>query len=345
MPARFSRAPVFRSDAQELNGKSFELAGLSGREGISELFEFTIDLRPSEEVSVTSLDEFNLLCESTAHLAFGYEYDQRIFGVVRRVQMLPSTNREGTPYRLSLVPRLWDATLTVRSRVFQDLSVRQIVEAILKETGLVEGKDYVFHLETDYSAPEYKRQYTVQYEESNYEFISRLMEHEGIFFFFRHDAGRDILVIADSNSAFEELPGDSTLFFNSEGASTELREEVTSIDCTVRVLPNQVYVREYNWRSPRLLVHAKADIGLKKKPEDKNPQTGDLGDSRGQQDHLRRGIRVPVRRALPRRRQWSRRQEGVRSRREERPADCQDSCRRDQRLESDAHRDVQGSSN
>ncbi len=257
MPVENRGLPIFKSAA--FPGLRFELVGLSGREALSELFEFTIDLAPREEFFLGP-EEFDGFCREPAWLEFHDGALFRVHGMVRRVELLPSTSREESIYRLTLVPRLWRATQVVRSRVYQEMSVPEIVESVLKEIGLGRGKDFQFELQTDHSPPDLKREYVVQYAESSFQFISRLMEHEGMFFLFRHEDDREQLVIADNNHVFDTLPGSEIISYSWEGVSTELREEVTSIQWTANLLPNQLVVRDYNWRSPTLFVHGHARV-------------------------------------------------------------------------------------
>ncbi len=175
--------------------------------------------------------------------------------------MLPATEETHVVYRLRLVPRVWDLTRTIRSRVFQNLSTIGIVEQVLMEGGFARNRDYEIQLVEDYSKPEFKREYTVQYEESDFDFISRLLEHEGLFFCFRQTDDCEVMVIADANSAFEYLAGFQAIAFSPLDSPSGLREGIWSIDWAAETVPEQVWIREYNWRSPGLLVQAKSPVG------------------------------------------------------------------------------------
>ncbi|MGX9330871.1 type VI secretion system Vgr family protein [Klebsiella grimontii] len=96
---------------------------------------------------------------------------------------------------------LWWLTLSSNNRVFQNLNAQEIVEKVFKDGGFT---DYKFQLK---SKPA-KREYCLQYKESDFNFISRLLEQEGIFWFFTHKEGKHTLVLTDDNSACPPIPGE-----------------------------------------------------------------------------------------------------------------------------------------
>src|SRR5690606_19088090 len=100
-------------------------------------------------------------------------------GILREMELVHADSHAPL-YRAVMVPTLWYATQTVRTRVFLDLTVPEIVEAVLQDLGFSAGE----HYEASWTASYPKREYVLQYAESDFDFISRLMEHEGIFYFF-----------------------------------------------------------------------------------------------------------------------------------------------------------------
>lgn len=98
-------------------------------------------------------------------------------------------------YKAELVPWLWFLDKRTNCRVFQNQTVQQIIEAVLTELGF---SDFTFSLGEEH--PELD--YCVQYQESDFHFISRLMEHEGLFYYFEHQADKHILHIADNASTY-----------------------------------------------------------------------------------------------------------------------------------------------
>lgn len=100
-------------------------------------------------------------------------------------------------YRAVLVPRLWYTTRSVRTRLFQGMTVPAIIRHILEEIGFASGQDFDFKLSEEH--PE--REYVLQYRESDFNFISRLAEDEGIFFFFEQVEDREVVTFGDHETA------------------------------------------------------------------------------------------------------------------------------------------------
>jgi len=102
-------------------------------------------------------------------------------------------------YRAEVVPWLWFLSRTADCRIFQNKSTPEIVEQIFKDLGY---SAYELNLRGSYA----KREYCVQYRETDLNFVSRLMEQEGIFYYFRHENAKHTLVLADQKSAYQDCP-------------------------------------------------------------------------------------------------------------------------------------------
>ena len=98
-------------------------------------------------------------------------------------------------YHLTIVPWLWFLTLNVNSQIFQEKTSHEIIREIFQNAGF---SDFTFRT----NATPRKRQYCVQYNESDYHFICRLMEEDGIAFFFEHTESKHTLILSDNNSCF-----------------------------------------------------------------------------------------------------------------------------------------------
>lgn len=126
-------------------------------------------------------------------------------GLIAEAHQLPATGNADR-YQFVLRPWLWWLTLASNNRVFQNLSAQEIVEKVFKDAGFT---DYKFQLKTKPA----KREYCLQYNESDFNFVSRLLEQEGIFWFFTHTAGKHTLVLADDNSAFPPITGEKKVTY------------------------------------------------------------------------------------------------------------------------------------
>ncbi len=169
-------------------------------------------------------------------------------------------------YKATLVPRLWKLSLTYQSRIFLGKTVPEILEAVLQGTGLAK-EDYEFKLtkEGGYAV----RDYVVQYEESDLDFLSRWLEHEGIFYFFRQADDRETVVFADSVNSYAPFRGNDSVRFlpdpgrvaGAEVEKTWFREEsVQTLSCRHETIPQKVILKDYNWRKPSLDLKCSVDV-------------------------------------------------------------------------------------
>jgi type VI secretion system secreted protein VgrG len=169
------------------------LVGLSGHEAISRLFLFRLDLLVENETTVPF--EQILGQAVTVELGAPDEDVRYLSGICSRIGQ-GSRDQTFTAYHLDMVPQLWFLTRIAQSRIFQQLTVPEILAQVFK------GLKVDFQLTGRYEP----RDYCVQYRETDFHFASRMMEEEGIFYFFRHSARGHTLVVADSPGSFPELP-------------------------------------------------------------------------------------------------------------------------------------------
>jgi type VI secretion system secreted protein VgrG len=165
---------------------------VAGREAVSELFHFTVDCVSAHE---TIAPATVLGSSHTVEIGFGDEV-RHINGIVAGFAPGGAWARGLRSYRLELVPALWLLTRRRGLRVFQECAVDEIVRTLLAEHDLDAG---------DWSGleePPPSRTYCVQYRESDFAFVSRLLEDEGIFYRFAHEAGGHRPVFADSSGAY-----------------------------------------------------------------------------------------------------------------------------------------------
>ena len=147
-------------------------------------------------------------------------------------------------YELVLRPRLHGLAYRVRSRIFQDLSVPQIVAKVLKDAGIPDEAVDASGLGATYS----KREYCTQWKESELAFVSRLLQEEGIFFYtdFSEDSHRTVLV--DAQASLPAIAGELQIPFSpwGERAGDSIRELVW----TSRLVPGQLRKLNWDWESP-----------------------------------------------------------------------------------------------
>lgn len=180
------------------------IAGLSGSEGMSRLFEFRLDLL-SETVDIKP-DQ--LLGKSvTVSLYRPGGGDPRYFnGVVRRFAAGPIGGRGMRSYVADIVPTAWLLTQTSDHKIFQEKTAKDIIEDVLKAHSVT---NYRFSVIKEQHPT---RDYCVQYGETAFDFIQRLMEEEGIFFFIEHKQGEHTIVIADDKAAYVDAADDEVTY-------------------------------------------------------------------------------------------------------------------------------------
>ena len=180
------------------------ITNFRGREAISRLFQFQLNLiADRQKLSEIRFDRILGQCvtvEMTSRTG-----DTRYFnGLVRRfTQGVRDDNF--VAFRAEVVPRLWVLTKKVQCRIFQHVSVPDILKRVLSD-------HHVDHEWTG-TGTYYPRDYCVQYRESDFDFVSRLMEEEGICYYFKHSAGGHRMVVTDQGDVHPAVPGQSTVVY------------------------------------------------------------------------------------------------------------------------------------
>ena len=178
------------------------LARMEGHEEISRLFRFRLDLLADVERTIAFED---LLGKPVSIAISTPESPTRhVHGIVRE---LSRTGRDEsfTRFTAEVVPRFWRLTKRVRSRIFQRMSVPEILEKVL--AGLAFD---ISGLHGQYPA----HNYCVQYRESDFAFASRLMEEEGLYYFFEHSADGHVMVVRDFSYDCAPLREAATVAFD-----------------------------------------------------------------------------------------------------------------------------------
>jgi type VI secretion system secreted protein VgrG len=183
---------------------------VSGREAVSQLFHFNIDCLAER---ATKVPFEKLLGEKVSlKLELPGKKERFFSGICSRVSQGESDD-EFNRFRLEVVPQFWLLTKRAQSRIFQHITVPDILKQVLS------GLDVTFELQGKYEP----RDFCVQYRETDFNFASRTMEEEGIFYFFKHANGSHKMIVADTPQSHPDLAPSSKLPFKmpSEGAAVE----------------------------------------------------------------------------------------------------------------------------
>ena len=222
-----------------------------GRERLSRPYEFVVRVH-------TELDEAALvdLLGSTACLVMEPgEHRRLVHGIVRRVtldsddsgagrDLLAGTGLRGA--RLWLAPGLSLLGQGRHSRIFQDVTVRAIVDAILGEAELA--------LRWRLLRAERTRGYCVQHRESDLAFVTRLLAEEGMFYWFESPPevdGRETLGVADHASLYVPVAGPPTIAYRADSGTSGSNEHVRDLEMSGRVRPASTLLRQYDYEHPR----------------------------------------------------------------------------------------------
>ena len=241
-------------------GSKVEIVSFTEKSGLSVLTEIEISIATEDYIAVFADDLLHSVVEvtiETEHIDYltkranqladrDLNFSQgewitpgirKVFGVITRVVEEVGETGGFLVFHLSIRPRLWQLTQQSRLRVCTHNTIPEIIEAVLKESGFIAGSDYVFKLSNTYE----KKSFVIQYNETDFSFISRLTEHWGIGFFFDHRNGHDVVVFTDSDS-FWEAGCVPVLPFNVSG------EGVGLIDLSIErnPLPRRYILRDYN---------------------------------------------------------------------------------------------------
>jgi type VI secretion system secreted protein VgrG len=220
------------------------LVGFTVREGLSQLFTFGLDCL-AENTRAIAFDRI-LGQPVTVRLELPDDRKRYFSGICSRMTE-GSRGEVFTQYRLEVVPRLWLLTQRTQSRIFQQKNVPDILREVL--TGL----DVTFEIQGTFEP----RDYCVQYRETDFNFASRLMEEEGIYYYFTHAEGGHTMVVANTPQSHREVPLGGTIIFDEQTHSRmgDLRVHAWSKQQTLT--PGKVTLWDHSFELPHK--HLEAD--------------------------------------------------------------------------------------
>ena len=215
------------------------LKGFTGSEGISQLFRFDLELL-SENSSIAFKDIIGQ--NVTFRIALAEDKERYFNGFVSRFVQSGSDVRF-THYQMEVVPWLWFLTRNADCRIFQNMSIPDIIQKVFKDHGFSDFKSSI----TGSYDP---REYCVQYRETDFNFVTRLMEQLGIFYFFQHENGKHTLVMADSHTAHQPCPDQGKAHFNASMSVLESEDVITSFQIGQEMRTGKYSLTDYNFETP-----------------------------------------------------------------------------------------------
>lgn len=226
----------------EISGVSEPLAvyRLQGEEGLSSLYTFTAHVRAKEALS-------GLFRRSAQLRILGSEAreDRLVHGIVHAVGSVGKTPY-GRLYAITLAPAMTLLRHRQDFRIFQALTVEQIVKKVVAAAGLP-GDAVRFILSQDHP----RREYCVQYRESDWDFIHRILTEEGCFYFFEHREGAHTLIVGDAPFVHRPLTGGGgPLILGGAPGMVASEEQVLEFNHEESVGPGSFAARDYNYLQP-----------------------------------------------------------------------------------------------
>jgi type VI secretion system secreted protein VgrG len=215
------------------------LVNFTCQEAISRLFNI--------HASVVSLkqdiDPASLLGQPATISVILKDDKKRYFnGIISRFAAVGSDGTLGQ-YELEIVPSLWTLTRMADCRIFHNLTPPAIIQSVLSAKGITK---VTVNCPASYPTLEY----TVQYRETSFNFISRLMEEYGIFYFFKHTENEHELMIIDATAAFEECADQKTASYNLATGGLDADDVINSWGLTKELRSGKMTQSDYNFKTP-----------------------------------------------------------------------------------------------
>jgi len=226
---------------------------LHAREEVSRLFEYQLDLLSPK--SNINLDD--VLGKSfTVKLELPNSKFRHFNGYVTRFAQGGTHGRYNT-YHATLRPWLWFLTRTADCKIFQEQTIPDIIKAVFGDHSAADFKN-------DLTGNYHKWNYCVQYRETDFNFLSRLMEQEGIYYYFTHADGRHTLVLADSYSKQSPFPGyEQVHYVSSDKLKQPEQDHVSEWRFTREIQPVVYAIEDYDFERPSVDLATKQKVTRK----------------------------------------------------------------------------------
>jgi type VI secretion system secreted protein VgrG len=218
------------------------IEGLQGSEAISRLFDFRVGLLA---VAGTEVDPKEIIgTKATVEIALLEVQGSRyINGLVASFEQMSGDSQEFDIYRLQMVPSLWQLKLSSNCRVFQSMTVMDIVKKVISPYGL--------SMEDQTEGTLQPLDYCTQYSESDFDFISRITEQHGIFYWFQHTEDDNKVIFGNSRTPYTDCP---LVYKAKYFPVTSEKEEayvsvVHEISATASMIAGQYTTWDYDFRT------------------------------------------------------------------------------------------------
>ncbi|MBK9374945.1 MAG: type VI secretion system tip protein VgrG [Holophagales bacterium] len=223
------------------------LTGFWGTEAISTLFGFRLEMLAENKTKVA----FDAILgqKVTVYLALADGSETYLNGLCVKLAQ-GGRNDLFTEYEAALVPDVWRLTRKAQSRIFQRMTVPEILKKVFA------GFTVDWQLNEKYEP----RDYCVQYRETDFNFAARLMEEEGIYFFFEHSDGDHKMIASDSPSDHPDLAGDSKLIYEEVEGGVRDENRIWAWRKEQEIRPGKYLLWDHSFELPHKHLEAEALI-------------------------------------------------------------------------------------
>jgi type VI secretion system secreted protein VgrG len=238
-----------------LDIKTFRVLEFTMTEAMSECFLLHLQASSGEE----TVKYEEMIGQHATLTVAGEDFEVKHHGVVTEFNEYPdSAESHGHPsflYDIVVEPRLKLLSYNTQNRVFQKMTAKDIIIEVLKGHKLIDGTDFKFEAEGITT----QREFTVQYNESDLNFVCRLMEDEGVFYFFNHEGDKEVLVMGNKVTHVKAVTHTASVQYTAESGLSHLAtDHVTKMRRTQRMVTGKVTIKDYNFDTPQVNVIGRA---------------------------------------------------------------------------------------
>lgn len=236
------------------DSESLLFRSMSGNEALSSIYEFRLEFVSKDK----NFDARTLIGKELTLKVNNGNKNRYLSGLVTQAKRVgqETTTERYFIFETIVRPWLWLATKTNHYKIFQKKNIPQVIKETLE--------DYPFELEIKTEESYREWGYCVQYDETDYEFVSRLMEHEGIYFWFEHSDGKHKLIITDSKNSHKPVDAYDSLSFYDQGLGLDHTEEhFYEWQPKLSITPTKFSSVDYNLNKPDASLYVEKESAIK----------------------------------------------------------------------------------
>jgi type VI secretion system secreted protein VgrG len=251
MPIKIAKDDNFPVRISSSLGGDLLVESLSGDDRLGRPFEYHLNL-----LSQNHELEFDQVVGERVAVSLKLAKGERWFhGFITDFSYAPPRDTYAR-YEATIRPWFWFLTQTADCRIFQEMKVLDIIKEVFSDNGM---QDYEVKLSGTYRVWDY----CVQYCESDFNFISRLMEQEGIYYYFKHTKTKHVMVLADAPSAHATFPQYATVHYDSQPDKDQFGDNLDFWTARQSIVPSKYASTDFNFETPKANMLSKSVVTSK----------------------------------------------------------------------------------